>query len=97
MIKMYRKLDRKSPFTYAATWWSSTSESSEYATFGTVAEKKDMPLFKSNIIMFSCAIPKYGHEIIKSYLIEDMAQLNIMCGVKVITCVEIQVCYTFNC
>ncbi len=26
MIKMYRKLDRKSPFTYAATWWSSTSK-----------------------------------------------------------------------
>ncbi len=30
MIKMYRKLDRKSTFTYAATWWSSTSESSKY-------------------------------------------------------------------
>ncbi len=30
MIKLYRKLDRKSPFTYAATWWSSTLESSEY-------------------------------------------------------------------
>ncbi len=29
MIKMYRKLDRKSPFTYAATWWSSTLESGE--------------------------------------------------------------------
>ncbi len=29
MIKMYRQLDRKSPFTYAATWWSSTSERSE--------------------------------------------------------------------
>ncbi len=29
IIKMYRKLDRKSPFTYAATWWSSTSESCE--------------------------------------------------------------------
>ncbi len=32
MIKMYRNLDRKSPFTYAATWWSSTLESSEFQT-----------------------------------------------------------------
>ncbi len=30
MIKMYRKLDRKSPFTHAATWWSSTLESGEW-------------------------------------------------------------------
>ncbi len=29
VIKMYRKLDRKSPFTSAATWWSSTLESGE--------------------------------------------------------------------
>ncbi len=29
MIKMYRKLDRKSPFTYAATLWSSTLENGE--------------------------------------------------------------------
>ncbi len=26
MVKMYRKLERKSPFTSAATWWSSTLE-----------------------------------------------------------------------
>ncbi len=30
MIKMYWKLDRKSPFTSAATWWSSTLESGEW-------------------------------------------------------------------
>ncbi len=30
MIKMYRKLDRKFPFTLAATWWSSTLESGEF-------------------------------------------------------------------
>ncbi len=30
VIEMYRKLDRKSPFTSAATWWSSTLESGEY-------------------------------------------------------------------
>ncbi len=29
MIEMYRTLDRKSTFTYAATWWSSTLESGE--------------------------------------------------------------------
>ncbi len=27
MIKMYSKLNRKSPFIYTATWWSSTLES----------------------------------------------------------------------
>ncbi len=32
MIRMYRKMDRKSTFTHAATWWSSTLESSEYIT-----------------------------------------------------------------
>ncbi len=30
MIKMYRTLNRKSPFSSAATWWSSTLESGEY-------------------------------------------------------------------
>ncbi len=33
MIRMYRKMDRKSVFIHTATWWSSTLESNELYVF----------------------------------------------------------------
>ncbi len=81
MIKMYRRLGRKSSFTSAVIWWSSTLESGEWnkewicylimeVWIIFVVTIKEM-LHLSHISETFCSPPKWGR---KTYRIQDGSQ-----------------------
>ncbi len=57
MIKMDRKLDRKFPFTSAATWWFSTLESGEWVLFSRIQYTTHI-VHKSHLLMEAVSFNK---------------------------------------